>query len=82
VGNPHAGFDEAGAGNGPLSTAPAFDPTCEGLGVKFPRATRLTAFLTAKKPLIISDIKGLDNTTDNSIRNGDLNLNRIFSKQH
>ena len=42
VGNPHVGFDEAGAGNGLSKTAPAFDPTCEGLGVKFPRATRLT----------------------------------------
>jgi len=29
-GNPHAGFDEAGAGNGPLSTAPVLDPTDEG----------------------------------------------------
>jgi hypothetical protein len=31
VGNPPAGFDEAGAGNGLLSTAPVFDPTDEGL---------------------------------------------------
>jgi hypothetical protein len=30
VGNPHAGFDEAGAGNGLSRTAPAFDPTDEG----------------------------------------------------
>ena len=29
VGNPHVGFDEAGAGNGLSSTAPAFDPTDE-----------------------------------------------------
>jgi hypothetical protein len=27
VGNPHAGFDEAGAGDGLPSTAPALDPT-------------------------------------------------------
>ena len=32
MGNPHAGFDEAGAGNGLLRTAPAFDPTLGGLG--------------------------------------------------
>ncbi len=38
------GFDEAGAGNGLSGTAPAFDPTCEGLGVKFPRVTRLWNF--------------------------------------
>jgi len=41
VGNPHVGFDEAGAGNGLLGTAPVLDPTCEGLGVRFPRATHL-----------------------------------------
>ena len=29
MGNPHVGFDEAGAGNGLLGTAPAFDPTDE-----------------------------------------------------
>ena len=58
MGNPHAGFDEAGAGNvtmgaglrprtkvldeppDPKVRAPVLDPTCEGLGVKFPRATR------------------------------------------
>jgi len=58
VGNPHAGFDEAGAGNvtmgaglrprtkvldeppDPKVRAPVLDPTCEGVGVKFPRATR------------------------------------------
>jgi len=58
VGNPHAGFDEAGAGNvtmgaglrprtkvldeppDPKVSAPVLDPTCEGVGVKFPRATR------------------------------------------
>jgi hypothetical protein len=40
VGNPHAGFDEAGAGNGLSGTAPALDPTCEGLRVKLPRSTR------------------------------------------
>jgi hypothetical protein len=27
------------------------------------------------------DIKGLDDATDNSIRNGDMNPSRIFSKQ-
>jgi len=27
AGKPHAGFDEAGAGNGLLSTAPVLDPT-------------------------------------------------------
>ena len=32
MGNPHAGFDEAGGGNGLLGIAPAFDPTCEILG--------------------------------------------------
>ncbi len=41
VGNPHVGFDVAGAGNGPLGTAPALDPTCGSVGVKFPCATRL-----------------------------------------
>ena len=41
TGKPYAGFGEAGAGNGPWGTAPVLDPTCEGLGVKFPRATRL-----------------------------------------
>ena len=41
MGNPHVGFDEAGAGNGLLGTAPVLDPTCEGLGVRFPRATHL-----------------------------------------
>jgi len=41
TGKPYAGFDEAGAGNGLWGTAPVLDPTCEGLGVKFPRATRL-----------------------------------------
>jgi hypothetical protein len=58
VGNPHAGFDEAGAGNVTMGAglrprtkvldeppdlkvrAPVLDPTCEGVGVKFPRATR------------------------------------------
>ena len=58
MGNPHAGFDEAGAGNvtmgaglrprtkvldeppDPKVRAPVLDPTCEGVGVKFPRATR------------------------------------------
>jgi len=34
VGNPHAGFDEAGAGNGLLGTAPAFDPTLGGEGTE------------------------------------------------
>jgi hypothetical protein len=29
VGNPHVGFDEAGAGNGLSGTAPALDPTDE-----------------------------------------------------
>ena len=45
TGEPYAGFDEAGAGNGPiLGTAPVLDHTREGLGVKFPRATpRLNA---------------------------------------
>jgi len=28
VGNPHVGFDEAGTGNGLMSTAPVLDPTC------------------------------------------------------
>ena len=45
MGKPHAGFDEAGAGNGLSGTAPAFDPTCEGLEVKFLRATRLYILL-------------------------------------
>jgi hypothetical protein len=27
VGNPHVGFDEAGTGNGLMSTAPVLDPT-------------------------------------------------------
>ena len=40
MGNPHAGFDEAGAGNGLSGTAPAFDPTWENLRVRFPRATQ------------------------------------------
>ena len=30
AGSPHATFDEAGAGNGHLSTAPVLDPTDEG----------------------------------------------------
>jgi len=30
AGNLHAGFDVAGAGNGLKSTAPVFDPSCEG----------------------------------------------------
>ncbi len=30
TGNPYAGFDEAGAGNGPWGTAPVLDPTDEG----------------------------------------------------
>jgi hypothetical protein len=34
VGNPHAGFDEAGAGNGLSGTAIAFDPACGGVGVR------------------------------------------------
>ena len=34
MGNPHAGFDEAGAGNGLLGTAPAFDPTLGGEGTE------------------------------------------------
>jgi len=34
VGNPHAGFDEAGAGNGLSGTAPAFDPTLGGEGTE------------------------------------------------
>ena len=33
--------DEAGAGDGLSGTAPAFDPTCGGLEVKFLRSTRL-----------------------------------------
>ncbi len=40
MGNPHAGFDEAGAGDGLSGTAPAFDPTCWGGGAKFPCAIR------------------------------------------
>ena len=58
MGNPHAGFDEAGAGNvtmgaglrprtkvldeppDPKVRAPVLDPTCEGVGVRLPRATR------------------------------------------
>jgi hypothetical protein len=40
VGNPHAGFDVAGAGDGLLGTAPAFDPTCESLKGRFLGATR------------------------------------------
>jgi hypothetical protein len=47
TGEPYAGFDEAGAGNGPIpSTAPVLDPTCEGLGMKLPRATRLITLLS------------------------------------
>ena len=30
MGNPHAAFDEARAGNGLLNTAPVLDPTDEG----------------------------------------------------
>ncbi len=30
-GDPYAGFDEAGAGNGLWGTAPVLDPTGEGL---------------------------------------------------
>jgi hypothetical protein len=41
VGNPHAGFDEAEAGDGLSGTAPAFDPTLEGVGVRLLRATCL-----------------------------------------
>jgi len=47
AGNPHAAFDVAGAGNVVWSRAktntgaPVPDPTCEGLGVKFPGPTRL-----------------------------------------
>jgi len=39
--NAHAAFDEAGAGNtiGRIG-APVLDPTCERLGVQFPRPTR------------------------------------------
>lgn len=39
VGNPHVGFDEAGTGNGLMSTAPVLDPTDEaGVGnVAWPR---------------------------------------------
>jgi hypothetical protein len=33
AGKPHAGFDEAGAGNGLLSTAPVLDPT-KAIGVE------------------------------------------------
>jgi hypothetical protein len=41
TGEPYAGFDEAGAGNGPIpSTAPVLDPTCGGLKVRFLRSTR------------------------------------------
>ena len=36
AGKPHAGFDEAGAGNGLLSTAPVLDPTLEGKGAVRP----------------------------------------------
>jgi len=36
------------------------------------RVPDITAFRSAKKPLIISDIKGLDDATDNSIRNYDI----------
>ena len=34
MGNPHAGFDEAEAGNGPVGTASAFDPTLGGKGAE------------------------------------------------
>jgi hypothetical protein len=44
TGNPYAGFDEAGAGNGLSGTAPAFDPTWEGLRGKIPRPTQPTVF--------------------------------------
>jgi hypothetical protein len=49
VGNPHFGFDEAGAGNGLLRTTPALVSTYEGLGVKFPRATQLFNFTGCRK---------------------------------
>ena len=40
AGKPHAALDVAGAGNVLLcSGAPVLDPTCESLGVRFPRAT-------------------------------------------
>jgi hypothetical protein len=39
----------AGVGNGLVSTAPTFDPTCESLGVRFPRATRLLSFHSLEK---------------------------------
>jgi hypothetical protein len=44
AGNPHAAFDVAGTGNVASANAPVLDPTCEGLGVRFPRATHLCAW--------------------------------------
>jgi hypothetical protein len=43
--NAHAAFDVAGAGNtiGQIG-APVLDPTCERLGVKLPRSTRLLIY--------------------------------------
>jgi hypothetical protein len=43
--NAHAAFDGAGAGNtiGWIG-APVLDPTCERLGVKLPRSTRLAIY--------------------------------------
>ena len=45
MGNPHVGFDEAGAGNGLLGTAPVLDPTGGGKGA----ATPLTYPVPKKK---------------------------------
>jgi len=42
----------------------------------------ITSFRTAKKPLILSDIEGLDAATDNSIKNYDITPTRIFSKRN
>src|ERR1700738_2174833 len=41
AGNPHAACDVEGTGNVACRAgAPVLDPTCEGLGVKFPGPTR------------------------------------------
>ena len=54
AGNPHAACDVEGAGNvaGPIARpnhAPVLDPTCESLGVKFARATRLAAMIAGRQ---------------------------------
>jgi len=53
MGNPHAGFDEAGAWKRALSTAAAFDPTCAGgAGAGIPTATIYTAAIHSLSGII------------------------------